>query len=69
MSMAKKIKLLLVEKDSNLSELAEKIGTTQPNLSNKMKRDDFRESELNQIADALGVMFESSFVLEDGRKI
>lgn len=69
MSMAKKIKLLLVEKDSNLSELAEKMGTTQPNLSNKMKRDDFRVSELIQIAEALGVKFESNFVLEDERNI
>ncbi|MER2171842.1 MAG: helix-turn-helix domain-containing protein [Psychrobacillus psychrodurans] len=67
--MAKKIKLLLVERDSNLSELAEKIGTTQPNLSNKMKRDDFRVSELNQIAEVLGVKFESYFVLDDERKI
>jgi len=67
--MAKKIKMLLVEKDATLSELAEKIGTSQPNLSNKMKRDNFSESELVEIADALGVGFEANFILEDGRKI
>lgn len=69
MGMSKKIKMLMVEKDITLSELAEKIGTSQPNLSNKMKRDNFSEKELNQIAEVLDVKYEANFVLEDGRKI
>ncbi|MFJ5564361.1 helix-turn-helix transcriptional regulator [Lysinibacillus xylanilyticus] len=69
MGMAKKIKMLMVEKDITLSELAEKIGTSQPNLSNKIKRDNFSEKELNQIAEVLDVKYEANFVLEDGRKI
>ncbi|MGE7676281.1 helix-turn-helix domain-containing protein [Lysinibacillus sp. NPDC094403] len=69
MGMAKKIKMLMVEKDITLSDLAEKIGTSQPNLSNKMKRDNFNEKELNQIAEVLEVKYEANFVLEDGKKI
>lgn len=69
MGMAKKIKMLMVEKDLTLSELAEKMGTSQPNISNKLKRDNFNEKELNHIAEVLGVKYEANFVLEDGRKI
>lgn len=69
MVMAKKIKMLMVEKDMTISELAEKLGTSQPNLSNKLKRDNFHETELNQIAEVLDVKYEANFVLEDGRKI
>lgn len=69
MVMAKKIKMLMVEKDITISELAEKMGTSQPNLSNKLKRDNFSENELNQIAEVLEVKYEANFVLDDGRKI
>ncbi|RIJ63430.1 helix-turn-helix domain-containing protein [Rummeliibacillus sp. POC4] len=69
MSMAKKIKMLLIEKEMNISDLADKIGTSQPNLSNKLKRDNFNEKELIDIANALDVIYEANFVLEDGRKI
>lgn len=69
MVMTKKIKMLMVEKDVTVSELANKMGTSQPNLSNKLKRDNFSENELNLIAEVLGVKYEANFILEDGRKI
>lgn len=69
MAMAKKIKMLMVEKDVTILELAEKMGTSQPNLSNKLKRDNFSEKDLLQIAEVLGVGYEANFILEDGRKI
>lgn len=59
----------MVEKDLTISELAEKMGTSQPNLSNKLKRDNFNENELTHIAQVLEVKYEANFVLEDGRKI
>lgn len=61
--------MLLLEKEMNLSQLAELIGTTQPNLSNKIKRDNFSEKELVEIAGVLNVKFEANFILEDGRTI
>lgn len=69
MVMAKKIKMLMVEKDITISELAEKMGTSQPNLSNKLKRDNFNEKELDKIAEVLEVKYEANFLLGDGRKI
>lgn len=69
MSTAKKVKMLLVEKDLTITELAKLLGTTQPNVSGKLKRDNFNEKELADIANVLGAKVEINFVLEDGRKI
>ncbi|QDP99409.1 helix-turn-helix transcriptional regulator [Lysinibacillus fusiformis] len=68
MGMAKKIKLLMVERDITASKLAEKLGTSQSNISNKLKRDNFSEKELEDIAEVLEAKYEAHFVLEDGRK-
>lgn len=69
MSMAKKIKILLAEKEMNMSDLANLLNTSQPNLSKKMKLDNFRENELLEIAELIGVTYEAKFILEDGRTI
>ena len=53
MMFTKLLRLTLVEKEMTAKELATKIGTTQQNLSAKMKRDNFSEKEMRQIADAL----------------
>lgn len=63
MGSAEKILIMRVKK-GNLSgrELAARLGDTPQNLSNKMKRDDFKESELQRIAEALGYRLEIRFV-------
>lgn len=68
MGMAKKIKLLMVERDVTAGKLAEMMGTSQSNISNKLKRDNFSENELEEIAKILEAKYEAHFVLEDGRK-
>lgn len=68
MGMAKKIRLLMVERDVTAAKLAEMIGTSQSNISNKLKRDNFSENELIEIAGALEAKYEAFFVLQDGRK-
>ncbi len=54
MSMTQKIRILLVKK-GNISEaeLARRLDTTPSNFNHKMKRDNFGEEELRQIADTL----------------
>ena len=52
--MTEKIKIALLKKHMSITELAENIGTSQSNLSNKLKRDNFSNNELQSIADALG---------------
>ena len=63
MSMAEKIRIMRVKK-GNVSErdLAARMGDTPQNLNNKMKRDDFRISELGKIADALGYKLDIRFI-------
>ena len=47
-----------------------KLSDTPQNLNNKMKRNDFKESELQKIADALGYRLEIRFVdKETGEQI
>ena len=69
MGMTNKIKILLIKKGLTASQLAEMIGTSQPNLSKKMKKDNFTEKDLLEIAEALDVKYEGFFVLENGDKI
>lgn len=69
MSMAEKVRMLLAKEDKNLTELAELLGTSQPNLWKKMKRDNFSEKELVEIAEVLGVKYEANFICDDGTKI
>lgn len=52
---SKLLKHTLVDQDINVSELAKRINTSPQNLSQKIKRDNFSEKEMQQIADALGV--------------
>ena len=66
---SEKIKIILGRKNMSISDLAEKLGQTRQNLHNKMKRDNFSESELKEIAAALDVTFKSHFVLENVDKL
>jgi hypothetical protein len=54
MGMTEKIRLLLV-KEGNISEaeLARRMGQSSANFYHKMKRDNFSEKELREIAEAL----------------
>lgn len=45
------------------------MGTTNQNLANKFKRDNFSIKELDEIAKALDCEFEGFFVEKDGDKI
>lgn len=49
----KLVKHQLVEKDLKVSDLARLLNTSYQNLDQKLKRDNFSEKEMLQIADAL----------------
>lgn len=52
------------------SELARRMGQTPQNLNNKYKRNTFKISELEKVAEALGARLEVTFVdKETGEKI
>ena len=71
MGMTEKIRILLVKK-GNLSEaeLARRMGISPQNLNKKMKRDNFTETDLLEVAKALDCRFEANFIIpETGDKI
>ena len=63
MSMVEAIRVACVKR-GNISEaeLARRVGVTPQNFNNKMKRDNFSERDLQEIADALGLRLEISFI-------
>ena len=65
LTTSKKIRIVMVHRDMSLTELAEATGQTPSNLSNKLKRNNFQEKELQAIAKALDCKFESFFVMND----
>lgn len=70
MGMALKIKTILLERDMTIKELAEKIGTSGNNLSNKLSRDNLSEKELHAIADALNCCYDGIFTyLDTGKQL
>ena len=42
--------------------MARRVGVSPQNFHNKMKRDNFTETDLREIAEALGLQLEISFV-------
>lgn len=63
--MSAKIKYLLNLKNKKITDFAKELGMSQSNFSNKLQRDDFRESELKQIADALDCDFNVTFTIRE----
>ena len=63
MSMVEPIRIALVKRGNlSESELARRMGISPQNLHNKMNRDNFTESDLRQIAEALELQLEISFI-------
>ena len=68
LSTGEKIRILLGRRDTTVTELAAKLNTTRQNLSNKLTRNNFMESDLEAIAAALDCTFESHFVMNDTKE-
>lgn len=68
--MAKKVRMLLVERGITQTQLAEMLGMHQSNISMKLSRDNMTEADLQKIANVLDCDFEGTFVLrENGKRI
>ncbi len=66
MALSERIRILLVKR-GNISEaeLARRLDISPQNLNNKMKRDNFTEKDLSEIAKALDCTFSVTFTLND----
>ena len=63
MSLTETIRIALVKRGNiSESELARRMGISPQNLHNKMKRDNFTETDLREIAAALGLELSISFI-------
>jgi hypothetical protein len=60
-----KINMLLAARQMTVSELAERLKTKAPNLSNKFKRNNFTEKDIKAIAKACNAKYSITFSLED----
>lgn len=70
MSASKKIKIMLVEQDMNMTELAKLLNQSLSNVSDKMRRDNFSEKDLEKISELLGYEYEPVFTnKKTGRKV
>ena len=70
LTMGEKIKVMLNRRGMTLAQLAEKVGQSRQNMSNKMSRDNFAEKELREIARALNCSFDAGFTMIDtGEKL
>ena len=68
MSMSKKIKMILIERNLSIKELSVKLGYRSSTLYNKLNRDDLNEDILIKIADALDCDYEGIFTMRDTGK-
>ena len=63
MGMTERIRIVLVKRGNlSESELARRMGISPQNLHNKMKRDNFTETDLREIAAALGLELNVDFI-------
>lgn len=70
MGMALKIRTILLERNMTIKSLAEELGMSGNNMSNKLARDNFSEKELHDIAKVLGCSYDGVFTyLDSGKKI
>ena len=66
MTAGEKIKTIMARHKISMGEMAEQTGQSRQNLSNKMKRDDFSESEIRKMAEVLGCTVEIVFRDSEG---
>lgn len=70
MSAAKKIKILLVEREMTLTDLSKLLNKSLSTMSGKMTRNNFSEKDLKKIAEVLNYDYDIVFTDKDnGKKI
>lgn len=68
-SIKNKVEIACEVNGITVTQLAAKLGTSQPALSKRLKTGKFTQSELEHIAEVLGCEYHSILVLPDGTKL
>lgn len=66
MKYANKLKMAMIATNTNQVKLAELTNQTQQNLSEKLRRDNFRIAEYEQLVSAMGCELKIQIVLPNG---
>lgn len=69
MTISKQIKVLCIRCNISEAELARRLGKSPQSLNSKMKRESFTVTDLEAVADALGITFQRKFILANGEEI
>ncbi|MFR9193594.1 MAG: helix-turn-helix domain-containing protein [Anaerovoracaceae bacterium] len=66
MGITEQIRVLCVRCNISNAELARRLNVSPQAFSGKMKRESFTISDLEEIAEAVGVEFRHDFILKNG---
>ena len=66
---SEQIRTVLMKKKLTIGALADMLGQSRQNFSNKLSRNNFSIAELKAIAKVLEIEFESKFIFPDGTRI
>lgn len=66
MRISEQIKVLCVRSNISNAELARRLNVSPQAFSGKMKRESFTITDLEEIAEAVGVEFRHDFILNNG---
>lgn len=69
LSAAKKIKILLVQREMTLTDLSKQLNKSLSTMSDKMRRDNFSEKDLQKIAEVLNYDYEIVFTDKETGKM
>ena len=65
LTFGEKVKIILKRRNMTVSQLADAIGTSRQNLSNKFSRDNFQEKEMIEISQKLDCTYTGSITMND----
>lgn len=65
LTVSEKVRVLLDRRKMTVGDLADRLGVTRQNLSNKLTRNNFAENDIAKLADALNCDFEIRFTDRD----
>lgn len=68
LTFGEKIKIILKRRGMTITELADLLGTSRQNLTNKLTRNNFQEREMKEIAQKLNCSYKNILVMNDTKE-
>ena len=69
LTFGEKVKIILKRRSITITELAEQLGTSRQNLTNKFSRDNFQEKEMIEITEKLNCTYTGNIQMNDTGEI